>query len=369
MSDEVFSLPEFIKKIPIDQRPDYIMRKVFEQGAEYICTDFTSFEAHFVKEIMEAIEAVVYAYLLKNVPGGPAFLAQFMATVAGNNLCRSRYITCRVQAKRMSGEMTTSLGNGVTNLILFSFFCDRLNVEFEGVVEGDDGLFRILGGKEGPTKEMYAEAGWTIKLEKVQKLEEASFCGMIFDSDERIIIADARKYLADVGIADPKYFRVKDTKRLELLRARGYSLCYQYPGCPILQELGEALLRSTRGTDLSQMMESRFHTFDTYTRDLIDQAINSVPVHREVMPGTRLLMESKFNISVEEQLDIEDQLRKINSRSQVLGSIDMKLRPDFFPACWHEYYDKYSVLSDRDVSHLSVYGEKDFCESEYAPAA
>jgi len=268
----------------------------------------------------------------------------------------------------MSGEMTTSLGNGVTNLILFSYFCEDMGVEFKGVVEGDDGLFRIVGGREGPTAEMYREAGWTIKLEKIAKLEEASFCGLIFDADERIIIADARKYLADVSIADPKYFGIKSTKKLELLRARGFSLCYQYPGCPILQELGEALLRATRGVNIDDLLESRFHTFDTYTRELIEQSINHTPVHRQVAPGTRKLMEEKFNISIEEQLQIECKLRTITSRNQVLGPIDYKLRPGFFPKDWSTYGRDYAVYSDRDASHLSVFPDREFSESDYTCA-
>ena len=65
----MFSRPEFIKKIPEDQRPKYIA-PMFQEGVPVAASDFSSFEVSWQRAQMEAFEFPVLEHLLSCIPGG-----------------------------------------------------------------------------------------------------------------------------------------------------------------------------------------------------------------------------------------------------------------------------------------------------------
>ena len=62
LGDIIFKKKWFIKKIPVNDRPKWIMDK-FGNQHNIFCTDFSQFEATFVDKLMR-IELIVYRYLL-----------------------------------------------------------------------------------------------------------------------------------------------------------------------------------------------------------------------------------------------------------------------------------------------------------------
>lgn len=121
---ELFSLPWFIKKIPVSERADYIMDRVYTPGGVYIATDYTAFETHFTKEMMQIVEFQLYKYLTRNLPSKHDFYGM-LEVISGVNKLYSHNFSVELEATRMSGEMCTSLGNGFSNLMFMLYACSE----------------------------------------------------------------------------------------------------------------------------------------------------------------------------------------------------------------------------------------------------
>jgi hypothetical protein len=235
----------------------------------------------------------------------------------------------------MSGEMCTSLGNGFTNWALMSFAADYHNTEVSGVVEGDDGLFTFKDNII-PDEQFFAKLGFTVKLETVPSLAEAGFCGMYFDPNDKIVVADPVDPLANFGWFPTKYVHAKHTRYLELLRAKSYSLAYQYAGCPILQSLGQYGLRVTRHVDLRRYL-NRDRNISGWEKEQLLEALSAKIVAKEVPINTRLLVQQQFGITVRQQLEIEEYLDRL-TRLQPLDLPQLyAIMPEGYKVCWAHY--------------------------------
>jgi len=307
----LYQHPAFIKHIPVPDRPEYIKEMLYVLGGQYIATDYTAYESHFTAEMMESCEFQLYDYMTKNLPEHDKFMALCRDVIAGTNLCQYKMFDVLIEATRMSGEMCTSLGNGFSNLMAFLFVCHEKNSKCVGVVEGDDGLFRVQG--DLPTDEDFARLGFTIKIETHKRLEEASFCGIIFDLDDCVNVTDPADVLLNFGWAGQFHVNGSRVRHLELLRAKSMSFAYQYPGCPIIQSLAHYGLRVTKHIDLARFME-KSRAINTYERDVLAAAYeNRFDVTRLPVPeNTRALVERKFGIKIEEQIDIENYLDSLD---------------------------------------------------------
>lgn len=345
IEEQVFKHPAFIKKIPVADRPKYILELLQRVGADYCAGDFTAFESHFVPEIFEAIEFQLYDYMTSDLPEHDYFMGLMRDVIAGMNVCQHKFFDLFVEAKRMSGEMNTSLGNGFTNLILILFLYSKLNQPgVPCVVEGDDSLVSSLG--QHPTEQDFASLGFTIKMVKHEKIEEASFCGLIFDSDDLINITDPYDVLSSFGWASKFYVRCKTSRLLDLLRCKALSYLHQYPGCPVIQSLALYALRCTRGRDVRHFIKND-RGINSWERDqLLDlfdgPKIKKLPT-RVVPQKTRLLMERVFNMDVETQKVIESYLDGL-SQLQVLQGPLLDINFGVF----HDYFSRYSKTIRRD---------------------
>lgn len=142
----------------------------------------------------------------------------------------------------MSGDMWTSLGNGFTNLMLMLYMCANKSVDCTGVVEGDDGLFRI-DGPVIPTPADFEALGWTIKLQSGKNLGEMGFCKQYFDLDVRENVVSPAELLVKIGWSSSR-LRLGGRKiRDALLRAKADSLVAQYPNAPVARCLAEYIFR------------------------------------------------------------------------------------------------------------------------------
>lgn len=60
---QVFANPWFIKNVPVRERCDYIVERLYKPGMKYYSSDYTSFEALFTPEIMRVVERELYHYM------------------------------------------------------------------------------------------------------------------------------------------------------------------------------------------------------------------------------------------------------------------------------------------------------------------
>jgi len=239
----------------------------------------------------------------------------------------------------MSGEMNTSLGNGFANLMAFLFLCEERELpEPEGYVEGDDGVFAVMG--DPPTAQDAADLGFKLKIDVYDNVNEASFCGVIVDDVDLCIITNPIEELVTFGWISRKYILASNKKLRGLLRCKALSLIYSYPGCPILWALGSIMLTLTEGTRIVVPEDCMWH------RDKMIEAIREYTHGRcpIKIPGknTRLLMEKKFNVTVEDQIKIENHLLSMTS----VSPINFPPLDQYFKRSWRVYYDHYVYEPD-----------------------
>jgi hypothetical protein len=299
IENAVFDLPWFVKHHPVNEWPAMVAR-LYRDGAIYLGTDFTAFESHFTAEVMRACEFRVYRYMLRFFPDYYKLISN---TLAGRNVGRFRCgVEFEIMARRMSGEMCTSLGNSLTNLLLWSYYADNHGISWDGLVEGDDGLFAVYGGSP-PSAEDYARMGFTIKMEHFTDPCYASFCGITCVGDQ--LIRNPLRFVSKFGWTSSCIQAGKPVLN-SLLRAKALSAIYETPQCPVIRAIAERALMLTEG------FEPRFEGSYFHVQEVVQPFCPS--------ESTRLLFAEMFSISVESQLYLE---------RRIMSSFDLNFLFDY----------------------------------------
>lgn len=330
---QVFKNPCFIKKRPRAEWPDYITDLCSGREHGY-ASDYSSFEASFVREIMKICEMQLYIYMLQYV--WTREVNQRFRMLAGWNVITAKAFFVKLLARRLSGEMVTSLGNGFSNLMVNLFVLHEKGCRNVAcVVEGDDGLYMFDGPM--PNEKDFEELGFIIKLTPVKSLHEASFCGVVFDPDDRAPLADPYKTLATCSWLDAQYGGASIKKRQTLAHIKGLSLLAQYPGCPVLQSVALWMLR-VNGYKPNQrdavLTYATTHCRDWWQRKVLEQIKRSPFVPRRVGEGSRKVISKVYGMSVEKQIELESLF------DNATGSVDLTDvtgLPQLYKQHWKQY--------------------------------
>lgn len=335
---EVYKLNNFIKKVPVADRPRYISELLDRVGALVVESDYTAYETHFTREIFESCEFILYDWMTSNLPDHDDFMDLLNEVIAGRNHCVFKRFFVDIDATRMSGEMNTSLGNGFTNFMLISYVAECVGFkDLRCVVEGDDCLATGFGTP--PSSSDFAKLGFTIKLKVHEKIAESSFCGMIFDPVDMINVSDPVDALASFGWAMSSYVRSTSRRRLDLLRCKALSYAHQYPGCPIISSLAQYGLRVTAGRDVRPFIE-RERSLSLWDREQYREAAACAAGSHRVprrIPGqaTRRLVERQYGIAEQTQRDVEAYLDSLRTLQP------LRIPQLTFPEVWRSYSDAY----------------------------
>lgn len=333
----VFKLKWFIKKIPVADRAAVVIERLAKSGGVKMSTDFTAFESSFRSVIMEACEFKLFRHVTKNIPGSADFVADYEKVAMNNKLLFDRIIAV-IAAKRMSGEMSTSIANGFTNLMLILFTAFMMGIPFEQIdlfVEGDDS---IISAPIPLTTKYFELLGFSVKMEIHNDIRRASFCGLIF-SEPGHIIRDPRPVLAKFGWAMRQYVSAGHKTLMQLLRAKALSLACELPNCPILSPFAHRVMELTRSFSVNKIISrSNQQSFDAYSRAKLIGAVADKPwqVPPKILPATRVLMENLYGISIDLQFQMENELSSIE-----LGPIDLLGADVLFPRDWMINWDEY----------------------------
>lgn len=296
IEDVLYQHPAFIKHVPVADRPK-LVASLIKAGRRYYQTDFTAFESHFVPEVMRAIESRLYRYCLRDWKG----LSRLLQVLEGENRMATRLgVRAKCQARRMSGEMCTSLGNGFTNYMLALFLVTEQGGYLDGFVEGDDGLF-ATDVKLDP--EAYAKLGFTIKIDEITDPCTGSFCGMVFGPDGHIL-KDPRRFLANFAWTSSTIHAGEKIMK-QLLRAKALSALYETPACPIISAVARRTLHDTRGV-APRFVSDWYHDRLGVPRD--ERALPSCEITRM----DRELFHRLYGISPEVQLRVESAVQQGN---------------------------------------------------------
>lgn len=242
----------FIKHTPVTERP-LLLKALSAKAVKFLGTDFTAFESHMTVDVMRAIETRIYRHMLGKFP---EVSERICKVLEGRRTGRTRAgVSFSVNARRMSGDCCTSLGNGLTNAVLWAFICSEKNTTWDGYVEGDDGIFAVIDGV-APTAADYKKLGFTIKIESSSDVADLSFCGLVMA--DGAVLRDPRKFLQNFGWTGSFLFSKKSIM-LGLLKAKALSAINETPSCPIVHAIARRALALTEGVDPRFVVDG-YHT-------------------------------------------------------------------------------------------------------------
>jgi len=346
---QIFKSAKFVKYVKVEDRFRYIYHRLWSPGGVYDETDYSQFESHFINEVRDAIICEVYSYMLQDYEKAGPWMEKFREIIMSDmgQTILSKFFTAYFIFAEMSGEMDTSLNNGVTNCFLFDFFHfeagntqDEMNVDgkIKGVFEGDDGVTNHCS--DNPVSgEVYKAAGFTIKMKTSKDIEDTDFCGVVGDADSFACTTDPRSALAGLGWTMSKYVGAKRPRQLELIRARGLSYLHQYRGSPIIQSAAQYCLRITKHIDMRRFIDKDRY-MNNYDREQLLAAIAHYEQMTAVPPvsqGLRRVVESRFGVSVKDQLAIESYLDSLTK----LQYFDSEVILGIMPTAYLDYANRY----------------------------
>lgn len=332
MEDRVYAMKEFIKHVPVPDRPQYIMDNVHCPGMTYVTTDYSAFECHFTKDVMENCEMLLYKHMLSRIREGSFVYDVMHEVLTGPNRVFAKNFSAVVNATRMSGEMNTSLGNGFSNLMFMQTFCKGHNVPLRGVVEGDDGLFAF---PEALDFSEFERSGLILKMQTHKSISTASFCGMIFEEDSRQAIANPIKIIAKLGWASRRYARSGNNVLSKLLACKLLSTGHQNSACPIVNVLCHTLLVQLKFSKYElRKFAYQSQAYSSWERERLIKAIDAGFKFVEPSMATRYLMERIFNISVEQQFRIEKVIRETATLAMFRCDELLELMPTYSRNTW-----------------------------------
>lgn len=344
---ELFKNPWFIKYVPVPQRARLIYETLYDVNSQYYATDHTSFEGHFTKAFMESCEFLLYEYMTQNLPDQDRreFMCYVHEVLGGMNHVVFKHFSYKIKATRMTGEMCTSLGNGFSNLMMILFVCQESGFDTVGFVEGDDSIFK--GPKDLRLREeIFKELGFEIRLEVLDDIHTASFCGNVFAPGDFFTITNPLDVLLSFGWTTSKYVRSKPSKYKRLLRSKALSLLYEYRGCPILKNLALYALRVTEGYR-ALLPDTNEYIREQMALQLKDMKENGLPIV-QIPNDTRMLVEDLYKIPIELQFYIENYLDSLTS----IQVLDMDLLNHLFHKDQVNYFQNY-VLDIENYESLN----------------
>lgn len=296
----------FIKHVPSNLRARFVEERLGRPGLRVMATDYTSFESHFTRDMMEDCEFQLYEFMTRHLMEGPEWY-RTIKELLGTNHCKFRNVKALVEAGRMSGEMNTSLGNSFTNLMMYLFIHEQLgNTDADCLIEGDDCL-GVYNGKD-PTAAMYSELGFTVKIEFPKSINSASFCGQIFTSNH-VVVTDPIKTYLNIGWAPRIYASSSAKTRRELLNSKARSLLYEHSGAPVVTSLARYILKHTT--------HYRVIAQNGYEKQKVLTACKAPLVYKPVSMEARELVQDLFGVPIlaqilaEKWFDEQDGLRPL----------------------------------------------------------
>lgn len=329
----VYSNPAFIKHTPVVDRPARIAT-LRRAGRRYFLSDYTAFESHFISSFMDICECELYRHVLSS-----DLEVELMCDImkGWGVLSTGTGVRCILKGRRMSGEMTTSVGNGFSNLMMATFIAHMKHNDYnptngpyiEGFVEGDDGIFSTDIQLE---ESDFEKLGFTCKLVEVNDPCEClpaepvegedprfgrhagAFCGVCCSRSGQII-RDPRAFVAGFGWTS-SFINAGQGIMDELSAAKALSTLYETPHCPIVAVAARAVLAQVRHCTPRFVPDGYHQATDLTAEKVFGPGSEFAPTDE-----TRDLFARHFGISANNQLLIE----------QMISRGDLEHIPDLMP--------------------------------------
>lgn len=316
MEKIVYSRPEFVKHLTMEQRAARTA-EIDKAGGTPFISDVSAYESSFIREVMIATDFE----LLDAMASWWVWREYAENVLAGMNelTIRALFVLLILEAHRMSGEMCTSLFNGMANLMATKYLVHKKKGKVDILVEGDDSVFRSTV-KLTPAD--YAQLGFDVKLVEVQSaclpipidktIEPGSvaFCGISFSSDGQAL-KEPRKFLQGFGWTHSFIHAGSDIMQ-QLLKAKSLSACYEAPNCPIIGKMARVALSTVSSVNLTERIAREMynvHSLPGFEFSKLMGRATDVPAFAPTLQ-TRESFATLFGIAVEQQLAIEEAIER-----------------------------------------------------------
>lgn len=319
---QIYGLPWFVKGRDLHELPNELVR--LSRFPYILETDYSSFESGFSPEYVDCVECELFRYMLRNNPEVLHNVMRCYYQVRNGVLVPRRekligsFFEASTVGTRMSGEMWTSLGNGFSNLMNIMYLCRRHKVDFDGFVEGDDGLFGL--SSDVIQARDFESLGFRIKMNYGSDLTHTSFCGNVFDPMELKIIIGPEQIARLFWSCSAAYLHSSKSTQMKLLRAKALSLFCQGKYTPIAGKLALKVL-SIIGKE-GIILDPGNKWWETH---ILESVSNETFMPVDITMRSRILFAEKFGIPIYDQFWIESFVEKCQCLEDL--SIPYKFMP------------------------------------------
>lgn len=215
-------------------------------------TDYSSFEGSFHLYYQYEVERRIFKHLLKNNQvywqyikssypkrstatdrkGKPDQAARDREETRGSPFIRGKHWDIKLPDNRKSGEMWTSLMNGLSNLVNMLYLCHMHGINVCGLIEGDDGYF----GLDRPALHAsdYDALGFTIKMKYDTDPINLSFCCTRYNPLTLVPLSTIEPLTRVGWCCSQRHFKHNRGFTLKLYKSKLLSYYFQYSDCPVV---------------------------------------------------------------------------------------------------------------------------------------
>lgn len=236
IDEALFNSIYSVKHIPYSQRPTVIeerFSKYHKMHYRYLCLDYTSFECSANRDMQLAFEYVIYRRIF------PSIVYSSLVTRLLSNKTRltSYGLGCAsISTVRFSGEMNTSCGNTLYNLMAIKYCLRIMGIKTHMLVEGDDSIVAIPQDFDIEYfLELMHSCGLIVKYDIFDYHGDAGYCSSYWSFESSTPVMDLKEFCLNIGVC-PTH-RAKRFGKRTMIDSKLTSYAIQYPHNPLVLEL------------------------------------------------------------------------------------------------------------------------------------
>jgi hypothetical protein len=234
VEEEVFKahnfLPHFVKTMNRLQIKEALQRRIGRYTFVTVI-DHTAFESTVRSEIF--LEWIAPIYRLWGIP------ELYIRIIAGWQHIHHKSGRMRVKGGTMSGEMDTSLRNGLVNHLLMLAVPGSSGMDW--LIEGDD---LIIGSNHKPDLSIFTHCGFSITAEDHDHPGTAGFCGWYFSKFTGNSFKPPVKVM-NLFFVGRDLSLYKQEYRAARYAAKVMMCCQEHPRSPLTYNLGDTVESET----------------------------------------------------------------------------------------------------------------------------
>lgn len=308
--------PFFVKGLT----PSQIDAKKADLASRYsvfMGSDYSSYEGSQDYVWSNLIEKTIYMEWFKNYPEVQKHVRDIYEK--GHDIYYRKRFFGHLNGKRMSGDVQTSIGNGICNALIWSYVAHKSGCPVEFLVEGDDAFIC----SDAPLDVSHVhDLGFDCTIDG-PSFNPDDICFLSRYSINGQYFGNIPKILDKVGVVKSTHFAecfLRNSKRSvqelnDYAYTKAYCYQYMYTGTPILDELCDTIMRLFPGSVHLELMPKYF---EGRLVGMMRGKILKKPITMEVR---RRVAELWPQYSIEVQLQLEEEFRRCTTQTFLINDV------------------------------------------------